>query len=95
MVDGVELGERSKDWEASRFGGGDIVTVLVFGSAKVPCLDHVFLSGIDVGLVLHLANTDAHAVLGEDDVLLVHLLGGRLAHYANTNVDLVGDPCAS
>lgn len=57
-------------------GAGDRV-------AEVPGLDDPALGGVDVSLVLDMADTDAHAVLGEDDVLAGHLV-------ACLPVDLIG-----
>lgn len=43
--------------------------------AKVPGFNHVTLSLIDILFVLHIFDSNAHAVFGEDNILLAHTLG--------------------
>jgi hypothetical protein len=60
--------------------------------AQVPRLDDPALRAVDVVLVLDLLDADAQPVLGEDDVLLAHLLLGLRFDLAERQEDLVADP---
>jgi hypothetical protein len=77
-------------------GRGSLVVALLFlgRGAEIPGLDDIFLGGVDIFLSLDMANADAHTILCEYNVLLVHLLRRGVAHDADADVDLVGDPRA-
>ena len=47
---------------------------------------------VEVRLVLDVFDIDAQAVLGEDDVVLAHLLAGLRLDLDHGQVDLVADP---
>lgn len=49
---------------------------IVFLNTKIPRLDNVALSLIDVLLILHILHANLHAVLRKDDVFLAHALRG-------------------
>lgn len=53
----------------------DVQLFLLLRLAKVPGFDNPALGLVNIFLVLHMLYTDAHAILGEDDVLLAHSLG--------------------
>ena len=57
----------------------------------VPHIDKHLLRRIDVFLVLHLLDVDAHAILGEGDVLVANVLGCVLLDLVDAKVDLVAD----
>ena len=60
---------------------------------QLPGLDKKALGLVEVRLVPDVLDTDAQAaVLGEDDVVLVHLLAGLRLDLAHGQVDLVADP---
>ena len=60
---------------------------------QLPGLDKEALGAVEVRLVLDVLDVDAQAaVLGEDDVVLVHLLARLRLDLAHRQVDLVADP---
>lgn len=77
---------------SGRSGLGSFSLSLGVPLGQVPRLDDPALRLVDVALVLDLADADAHAVAGEDDVLAAHAARGRGADGAAGEVDLVGDP---
>lgn len=61
-------------------------------TAQVPSFDDPALCSIHVVLLLDLFDTDAHAVLGEDDVLAAHLFRSFFANFGDGEIDLVAYP---
>lgn len=49
------------------------------------------LSPIFVRLILHLLDLNLHPILGEDDMLALHLLARGLAHFLDDGVNDVAD----
>jgi hypothetical protein len=56
-----------------------------------PRLDQETLRLVDVVLVLHLLDADAHAVFGEHDVFALHFVGCGDGDFLRGEVDLVAD----
>lgn len=61
------------------------------GRVLVPHVHEDFLRRIDVLLVLHLLNVDAHAIFGEGDILVANVLGRLRLDLVHAEVDLVAD----
>lgn len=61
-------------------------------SAEVPGLDDPSLGFVDIFLVRGVFDADAHAVLGENDILLAHSLRSRLLDFGHGYVDLPENP---
>ncbi len=51
-------------------------------AAQIPRLHHKALRFVDIVLVAQLLNADLHSILGENHVLLLHLLVGGGLHVA-------------
>lgn len=62
--------------------------LLLLGRGQVPGLDDVLLRAVDVLLRLDVLDADADALLGEDDVLLPHLLARLFLYLHERHVDL-------
>jgi hypothetical protein len=89
----MALRQRILTANGKQIEGGQNSQILILPDlAHIPCLNDPALRGIDVFLVLDLLDTDTHAVFGEDDVLLAHALGGRVADLGDGEVDVPADP---